>query len=223
MSYTAKIKVIIADDHDIYRDGLFMLLGRDSDIEVIAEANNGESLIELCSSLKPDIVLTDLRMPIKDGIEAINELSSQSPKIPCIALSTFDSDQLIVNALEAGASGYIIKNSQKGEIIEAIKTVMEGQPYYCQSSSQRLVNLIKNSHYNPYTNRSNNNTFTDKELSIIKHICEEKNSKEIGEILFMSSRTVEGIRAKILEKMNVKTAAGVAIYAIKNNLFNIGN
>lgn len=220
MDKQAKIKVIIADDHDIYRDGLFMLLNRDSDIEVIADANNGQSLVELCNTLKPDIVLTDLRMPIKDGIEAIKELSIQSPKIPCIALSTFDSDHLIVNALEAGASGYIIKNSQKGEIIEAIKTVIHGQPYYCQSSSQRLVKLIKNSHYNPYTNKSKN-TFTDRELSIIELICEEKNSKEIGEILFMSSRTVEGIRSKILDKMNVKTAAGVAIYAIKNNLFNI--
>ena len=114
----------------------------------------------------------------------------------------------------------IIKNSQKGEIIDAIKTVMNGQPYYCQSSSQRLVNLIKNSHYNPYTNKSIN-SFTEKELSIVKLICEEKSSKEIGEILFMSGRTVEGIRAKILEKMSVKTAAGVAIYAIKNNLFSI--
>jgi DNA-binding NarL/FixJ family response regulator len=220
MNNPAKIKVIIADDHDIYRDGLLMLLNRDANIEVIAEANNGEMLIEKCLALDPGIVLTDLRMPIKDGIEVIKVLTSRSPKIPCIALSTFDSDQLIVNALEAGASGYIIKNSQKGEIIEAIKTVMSGQPYYCQSSSQRLVKLITNSHYNPYTNKSIN-TFTEKEMSIIKLICEEKSSKEIGEILFMSGRTVEGIRAKILEKMTVKTAAGVAIYAIKNNLFTI--
>ena len=220
MNNLFKIKVIIADDHDIYRDGLLMLLSRDPNIEVIAEANNGKTLIELCNKLQTDIVLTDLRMPNFDGIEAIKELSSYIPKIPCIALSTFDSDQLIVTALEAGASGYIIKNSQKGEIIDAIKTVMSGQPYYCQSSSQRLVNLIKNSHYNPYTNKSIN-SFTEKELSIIKLICEEKSSKEIGEILFMSGRTVEGIRAKLLEKMSVKTAAGVAIYAIKNNLFSI--
>lgn len=220
MNKIAKVKVIIADDHDIYRDGLCMLLSRDSDIEVISEANNGVSLIEMCRSLTPDIVLTDLRMPIKDGIEAIKEISNTNPKIPCIALSTFDSDQLIVNALEAGASGYIIKNSQKGEIIEAIKTVMSGQPYYCQSSSQRLVKLIKNSHYNPYTNKSISN-FSNKELAIIELICKEKNSKEIGEALFMSSRTVEGIRAKILEKMSVKTPAGIAIYAIKNNLIKI--
>lgn len=220
MNKIAKVKVIIADDHDIYRDGLCMLLSRDSNIEVISEANNGDSLIEMCRSLTPDIVLTDLRMPIKDGIEAIKEISNTNPKIPCIALSTFDSDQLIVNALEAGASGYIIKNSQKGEIIEAIKTVMSGQPYYCQSSSQRLVKLIKNSHYNPYTNKSINN-FSNKELAIIELICKEKNSKEIGEALFMSSRTVEGIRAKILEKMSVKTPAGIAIYAIKNNLIKI--
>lgn len=220
MNKIAKVKVIIADDHDIYRDGLCMLLSRDSNIEVISEANNGDSLIEMCRSLTPDIVLTDLRMPIKDGIEAIKEISNTNPKIPCIALSTFDSDQLIVNALEAGASGYIIKNSQKGEIIEAIKTVMSGQPYYCQSSSQRLVKLIKNSHYNPYTNKSISN-FSNKELAIIELICKEKNSKEIGEALFMSSRTVEGIRAKILEKMSVKTPAGIAIYAIKNNLIKI--
>ena len=105
-------------------------------------------------------------------------------------------------------------------VIEAIKTVMDGQPYYCISSSQRLVKLISNSNYNPYTNKSTI-AYSERELSIIKLICEEKSSKEIGELLFMSSRTVEGIRAKILEKMKVKTPAGIAIYAIKNNLYNL--
>ena len=97
---------------------------------------------------------------------------------------------------------------------------MDGQPYYCISSSQRLVKLISNSNYNPYTNKPTI-AYSKRELSIIKLICEEKSSKEIGELLFMSSRTVEGIRAKILEKMKVKTPAGIAIYAIKNNLYNL--
>ena len=217
-----KIKVIIADNHDIYRDGLLILLSKSENIQVIGEANNGEALIELCKIKKPDIVLTDLRMPILDGIGAIKHLSNATPKIPCIALSTFDSDQLIVNALEAGASGYIIKNCQKGEIIEAITTVIDGEPYYCNSSSKLLVKLISNSHYNPYSNKPII-SYSDKEISIIKLICEEKSSKEIGEILFMSSRTVEGIRSKILEKMKVKTPAGIAIYAIKNNLYQLNN
>lgn len=217
-----KIKVIIADDHDIYRDGLMMLLSKAQNIHVIADVNNGEALVEQCIELSPDLVLTDLRMPLKDGIEAIKELSNLSPKIPCIALSTFDSDQLIVNALEAGASGYIIKNSQKGEIIEAISTVMDGQPYYCKSSSKLLVKLISNSKYNPYAIRPLIK-FSEKEITIIKLICEEKSSKEIGEILYLSARTIEGIRARLLDKMKVKTPAGMAIYAIKNNLYDVEN
>ncbi len=216
-----QIRVVIADDHDIYRDGLQLLLKKDREINVVGEAENGHALLELVARHDPHVVITDLRMPVMDGVNAISEINKKHPAVRSIALSTFDSEHLIVDALEAGAVGYIIKNAQKGEIMEAIKTVFDGHPYYCKSTSVRLVKMISDSPFNPYKIKESQQ-FTDKEKEIIKLICEEKSNKEIGEALFMSSRTVEGLRSKILEKMNVKSAAGIAIYAIKNGLFRIG-
>ncbi len=221
MSEIKQIRVIIADDHDIYRDGLQLLLSKDPSILVVGEAENGKRLLELVPQVQPDIIVTDLRMPILDGVAAITLITRDYPAVKTIALSTFDSEHLIVEALEAGALGYIIKNAQKGEITDAIQTVAAGHPYYCKSTSVRLVKMISNSHFNPYKIKEGH-LFSDKDKEIIKLICEEKSNKEIGEVMFMSTRTIEGIRSRILEKMNVKTAAGIAIYAIKNALYRIG-
>ncbi len=212
-----KIKVLIADDHDLYRDGLRMLLQRDEQITVIGEASNGKELVALADKETPDVVLTDLIMPVTDGVQAIRKLYDKGIK-RIIALSTFDSERLIVEALEAGAMGYIIKNAQKGEIVEAVKMVNGYKPYYCSSSSARLVKLIAKSNFNPYTKQSKD-LFSEKEKEIICYICEERSSEEIGKLLYMGKRTVDGIRAKILTKMEVKTVAGVAIYAIKNSIY----
>ena len=212
-----KIKVIIADDHDLYRAGLQMLLADDNEIEVIAEARNGRELIQYANQHSPDVIVTDLVMPGIDGVQAIKEIHKTGIK-RIIALSTFDSEHLIVEALEAGALGYILKNAQNGEIIEAIKTINDYVPYYCKSTNSRLAKMISKSKFNPYTKESLD-LFSEKEKEIIRLICEEKSSEEIGKILFMSKRTVDGIRAKILVKMNVKTSAGVAIYAIKNSIY----
>jgi len=214
-----KIKVIIADDHDLYRDGLKMLLDRNNEIEVIGEAANGKQLIELVKQNQPDVVLTDLIMPGVDGVAAIKEMYKDG-FTRIIALSTFDTEHLVVEALQAGALGYILKNAQKGEIVEAIKTVNEYRHYYCKSTTSRMLRLVTHNKFNPNT-KENLDLFSEKEKEIIRLICEEKSSEEIGRILFMSKRTVDGIRAKILGKMNVKTVAGVAIYAIKNGIYHV--
>lgn len=220
MNESTQIRVVIADDHDVYRDGLQLLLGRDPKLSVVGEAENGRNLLALLENTEADVVVTDLRMPEMDGVSAIKEICVRYPKLKCIALSTFDSEHLIVEALEAGAMGYIIKNAQKGEIIDAIKTVHDDQPYYCFSTSAHLVKMISVSSFNPYKSKRFD-LFSEKEKEIIQLICAEKSSKEIGEALFMSARTVEGLRARILEKMKVKTPAGVAIYAIKNGHYRI--
>lgn len=220
MEQGSPITIVIADDHDIYRDGLFMLLTKDPHIKVVGDATNGKQLVRLFKEFRPDIVLTDLRMPELDGVTAIREIIQFNPDAKIIALSTFDSDTMVTDALEAGAMGYIVKNAERGEITEAVRMVYAGNPYYCKTTSSRLIRLIAKSEFNPYKVPSPK-LFSEKEREIIKFICQEKTSKEIGDLLFMSPRTVEGHRIKILEKMNVKTTAGVAIYALKNGLFHL--
>jgi two-component system response regulator NreC len=214
---TKKIKVFIADDHDVYRDGLKMLLQSDEEIEVVGEARNGIELIEKVPECSPDVIVTDLMMPGKSGVEAIKELFALGFK-RIIALSTFESEQLIVEALQAGASGYIIKNAKRGEIIQAVKEVNLFKKYYCKSTSSRLAGMIDELKINRNT-KKNLDLFSEKEKEIICLICEEKTSEEIARVLYMSKRTVDGLRSRILIKMNVKSLAGVALYAVRNSIY----
>jgi len=213
------IKVIIADDQDVYRMGLRMLLAGCNEIEVIGEAANGLALIELVNQNTPDVVLTDLMMPEMDGIEAIRRMKNKG-FTKCIALSNFDTDRLIMEALEVGAKGYMIKNADKGEIVKAIKKVNQSGFYYCKSTSARLARMIGVSEFNPYI-KTPTQIFTEEEIDIIRLICLEKTSEEIGKDLFIGKRNVERIRTRILSKMDVKTVAGIVMYAIKNSIIDI--
>lgn len=220
MKLSIPIRLVIADDHEIYRDGLKIMLRKQSDIEVIGEASNGKELVELTRKLEPDIILTDIVMPVMDGIDATRRLSQMYPAINIIALSMFDQDNLIIDMLEAGAKGYLLKNADKGEIIEAIKSIFKNVPYYCRSTSVKLARMIGQSKFNPYK-KIEKPSFSEKEVKIIQYICQEFTNKEIGRELYLSDRTVEGYRVKILGKMNVKSTAGIVIYAIKNGIYKL--
>jgi DNA-binding NarL/FixJ family response regulator len=211
------IKVIIADDHDLFRDGLKLLLRKAEGIEVIGEARNGEELVGKALQLNPDVILTDLVMPGKSGAQAIEELYERGFE-RIIAISNYESDQMIVDALQAGAIGYLVKNAKKDEIITAIQAAFEYKNYYCKSTSGRLSGLIDELKLNLHAKKKRE-LFREEEKSIIQLICEEKTSKEISKLLFISKRTVDGIRSRILTKMNVKTNVGVAIYAIRHAIY----
>jgi DNA-binding NarL/FixJ family response regulator len=215
---TGDINVVMADDHEIFRDGFRLTLSKTNDIHLVAEASNGVELIELVEQHRPHVVITDIKMPRMDGIEATRVLSSRFPDIGIIGLSMFDEDDLIIEMLEAGAKGYLLKNADKAEVIEAIKTVYEEEPYYCRQTSSKLAQLIAKSKYNPY-HKKPKVEFGEKEMEIIHLICQEFTNKEIGERLFLSVRTVEGYRQKIQEKMQVKNSVGLVVYAIQHNLF----
>ena len=152
-----------------------------------------------------------------DGIQASKLILKKQPDIKIIALSMFDEETLIVDMLEAGAKGYLLKNADKQEILDAIETVYEDKTYYCHHTSAKLTNMIVKSSFNPYKKKESV-SFNERELEIIKLICQQNSSKEISDKLFLSSRTVEGYRTKILEKMNAKNTVGVVVYALKHNL-----
>lgn len=220
MDTLPQIRIIIADDHEIFRDGFKLMLSKQKDITLAGEAENGKELLELTRTLKPDVVITDIKMPIMDGIEATAKISEEFPETGVICLSMFDEDDLIVDMLEAGAKGFLIKNANKNEIIEAIITVYNNDPYYCKTTSRKLTHMIANSRFNPYK-KINKAEFTEREKEIIKMISQEMTNKQIGDKIFLSVRTVEGHRLKILEKMNVKNTVGLVVYAIRNGLLKI--
>jgi two-component system, NarL family, response regulator NreC len=215
---TDAIKVVIADDHEIFRDGISLMLGKSSSVQLIGQAANGRQLLDLVTELRPDVVITDITMPVMDGIEVTRQLIASEPETAVIGLSMFDEDNLIIDMLEAGARGYLLKNADKQEIIEAIQTVYRGEQYYCRHTTVKLTAMIAKSKFNPYKDKPKVE-FNEREKEVIALICQECTNKEIGDKLCLSARTVEGYRLKILEKMNVKNSVGLVIYAIKNGLY----
>jgi two-component system response regulator NreC len=143
------IRLLIADDHEIFRDGLALMLSKQQNIELVGQAANGRELVSLVNKLQPDVVMTDVKMPLMDGIEATRFLLGQFPDLKIIALSMFDEENLIVDMLEAGAKGYLLKNADKQEILDAIQSVFDEKNYYCHHTSSKLASLISRSRFNP--------------------------------------------------------------------------
>ena len=220
MRHYKPIKIVLADDHEIFRDGFRVMLKKQNSIQLIGEAANGEQLVELAESLKPDVIITDIKMPVLDGIEATRYILNKHPGIQVIGLTMFDDDNLIIDMLEAGAKGYLLKSAHKKEIIDAITTVHNNETYYCKSTSGKLVRMIAQSRFDPYT-IFEKPVFNEKELQIIRYICEEISNREIAERMCLSVRTIEGYRDKIQEKIKAKNIVGIVIYAIKTGIYKI--
>ena len=214
------IRIIIADDHEIYRDGFKVMLKKQSAIELIGETDNGEDLIQMAHHLKPDVVITNIKLPGLDGIRAAKQITSEMPDVGIIALSVFDDEAFIIDMLEAGAKGYLMKNAEKDEMINAIKTVHKGQNYFCNLISRKLTKMLAESSYHPHKKNAKLE-LTERELTVMKLICQELSNKEIATELKLSVRTVEGYREKIQEKIGARNTAGIVIYAIRNKVFAI--
>jgi len=214
-----KIKIIIAEDHVLYRDGLKTMISCHNDFDIIAEAENGSILIKLFEFHKPDIVLMDINMPILNGIEATKFITAHFNENKVIAKNMNDEKSSIMDMMDAGANGYVLKSEDKEEIIKAINTVMNGDDYYCKRVESSIINLIE-------TKRSTNHykkliSFNDKEIKIINFLCEELNSDEIAKEMYLSKKTIDGIRIKIKNELDVRNSIGIVKYAIRNGLYKV--
>jgi len=212
------LRVVLADDHEIFRNGFKILFEKQDDIELVAEAENGKELLEITTLHLPDVVITDIQMPVMDGIEACRKLHEGFPDIPVIALSTFNDDSYIIDMLEAGAKGYVLKNTNRNELIQAVKSVYEGNNYYCTATSRKLTKLVAGSRNSTFKEKV---MFTEREIEIIKLICTQSSNKEIASALNISTRTVESHRERIQEKIGSRNTTGIAIYAIKHKICEI--
>jgi DNA-binding NarL/FixJ family response regulator len=214
-----KIKIIIAEDHALYRDGLKTMLGLHDKFEIIAEAVNGVELIKLFEFLRPDVVLMDINMPEVNGIEATKFVAEHFKDTKVIAITMNDEKSSIMDMMDAGANGYVLKSEDKEEIIKAIYTVLNGDDYYSKNVENSIINLI---HSKKSTDNYKKSVyFNEKELQLINYLCEEFNSDEIAKTMFLSKKTIDGLRLKIKNELNVRNSIGIVKYAIKNGLYRI--
>ncbi|WP_129709532.1 response regulator [Priestia megaterium] len=210
-----KIKILIADDHHVVRKGLVFFLQTQPDLEIVGEASNGEEALKLATFLEPHIVLMDLSMPILDGIEATKELKKQAPHIQVMILTSFSDQDHVIPALEAGASGYQLKESDPDELVAAIRKLMNGENQLhpkvtthlltrLTKSSEKKVNFIDH--------------LTKREKDVLKEIAKGKSNKEIGASLHITEKTVKTHVSNILSKLGVQDRTQAALYAVQHGI-----
>ena len=211
-----KTNIIIADDHQLFRNGLKILLDAFSDFEVVGEASNGEEYLKVLEHTQADIALMDINMPEMDGIEATRRGVKLCPGTSVIALSMYAEEEYYYKMVDAGAKGFLLKDSDISEVREAIMTVRKGGSYFSQELLYHVIQKIK---HRESESRSAN--LSKREKEILLKICEGLSNQEIAESLFISKRTVDKHRANLLGKTNSKNTASLILFAIKNKLIEI--
>ncbi|MBA4322539.1 MAG: DNA-binding response regulator [Odoribacter sp.] len=211
-----KIRIIIADDHQLFRNGLRMLLEASPEFEITGEASNGLELLRILQNCSTDIVLMDINMPEMDGIEATRKGLKLCPSIAVIALSMYGEEEYYYKMVDAGAKGFLLKDSDISEVKEAILTVRKGGSYFSQELLYHVIQKFK--HRESETKSAN---LSKREKEILFKICEGFSNQEIAEALFISKRTVDKHRANLLGKTNSKNTASLILFAIKNKLIEI--
>ena len=209
------ITIVIADDHSIFREGIQLLLKKEKDIVFAGEAANGEALLTLIEQVKPDVVITDIDMPLKSGIEVTRIIKREYPQIGVLAFTMFGQEELVVDMMDAGANGYILKSSKKEELLHAIQTASEGGVYFCEQTSMQLGKIVAASKM-PKKEEAD---LTATEIEVVRLICQQKSSKEIAECLDLSVKTIEKIRTRLFEKTGSINSVGVAMYGIKHGYY----
>lgn len=209
-----QIKVAIADDHVLFRAGVKTALSMHKDIKMIAEADNGMQLLTVLKHVRPDVILLDIQMPVMDGINTLPEIKNLYPDIKVIMLTMHNDHSMISKLMELGANSYLTKNSDSEIIYQAIKTVHEQEYYFNQLTNKALIDGLRTKRQ-AEANLPTDAKLSDKEISILRMICEEKSTKEIADLVDLSPRTVEAIRDKLKVKTGAKSLAGLVMYAVK--------
>ncbi|MCB0588060.1 MAG: response regulator transcription factor [Phaeodactylibacter sp.] len=210
------IEIMIADDHRVFREGIVSILENTGEIRVIAQAQDGKQVMEKLRQIKPELILMDISMGEAGGIETTRLVKEQYPEIKVLVLSMHSESSYIVKMLEAGASGYLLKDAGSSELINAIKAVAEGHTYFSSQVSATLVDqLVKGK---KPAERKEGVQLTKREIEVLRLIAEEYSNSEIAEKLFISIRTVDTHRRNLLEKLGLKNTAGLVKYAIKHGI-----
>ncbi len=210
------INVLIADDHALFRSGLITLLSGIPGVTVVGEASNGQELVEKALLLQPDVIITDVDMPVMNGAEATRILVKKIAYCRILVLSAHTSQETVLKMIEAGAMGYLLKNAEVDEIREAIRVINEYRPFFCKMVTKMLTEIVSRHLKFPLKEPV---VFSERETEIIKLMCEEYTSKAIAFTLNLSKRTIEGHRTRIMDKIGAKSIAGVIAFAYENGIY----
>jgi len=211
----SSIKVLVADDHEIVRQGLKTIISEHSDLSIAGEAENGNQVLKILKKTKVDVVLLDFDMPEKNGLDTLIELKALYPKLPVMILSIFPEDHYGTRFLKAGASGYLQKSSATDQLIDAIRKVFNGGKYISSALTDKLVTGL-----NKDKEQFLHESLTDREFQVFRLLATGKKLKEMADELCLSINTISTYRSRILQKMDLKSNADVIRYAIENGLSN---
>jgi DNA-binding NarL/FixJ family response regulator len=211
------IRVIICDDHALFRSGVKIALSHRKDIEIVAEAENGQQLLNTLKAFPVDVILLDITMPVMNGIETLPEIKNLYPDTRVIMLTMHNDNSMIAKLMEIGANSYLTKDSDSETIYEAIKTCHENEYYFNALTNMALIDGLKTKRHSD-SSLNIDAQLNDKEIIILKLMCEEKSTKEIADIVDLSPRTVEAIRDKLRAKTGAKSMAGLVLFAVKNGI-----
>jgi DNA-binding NarL/FixJ family response regulator len=209
------IRIVVADDHTVVREGLTYILNAEPDLEVVGGATDGAELVEMVHRLQPDVVLIDLQMPRMSGVEAIKRLRAENEQVKVIILTTFDTDEYIFEGIRAGARGFLLKDVPKEELCRAIRLVNQGQSLTQPAITARLFNMV--AQIGPEA-RSEEVALTERELEVLKLLARGDRNKEIALKLSISESTVKGYVTIILQKFNVSDRTEAAMYALQKGI-----
>lgn len=208
------IKVLLADDHGIVRDGLRRIVEESSDMQVIAEAENGKDAINQAREKHPDVVVVDLSMPGMDGLEVVSRLHYEYPKLPMIILTMHEEEQYIVRGIEAGAMGYITKKSAPEQLVEAIRKVYSGNRYLTPEVSETLALRVARG----INGRSPVDSLSNREIQVLRRLAQGHTNHEIADAYNISVKTVDTYRFRLLKKLNLRNNAELSRFAMQNKL-----
>jgi DNA-binding NarL/FixJ family response regulator len=206
-----KITIMIVEDHDLFRSGLKRAVDEIKNLELAGEAENGAVFLELLKENRPDIILMDIKMPVMDGIEATEQALKIDPSLKIIALTIFGEEEFLYTMIQKGISGFMLKSTSINELGRAIQLVSNGHQYFSPEISGLLVKKIKDSSSVPLH-------LTNKEKIILRLLCKGLSSSEMAKELYLSRRTVEGYRARLLQKTEQSNTLNLVLYALKHNL-----
>lgn len=210
------IRIVLADDHEIMREGMCALLRKQEDVEVVGQAADGREAVKFVKELQPDVVIMDIGMPNLNGIEATRQMVAENPDLKVMALSTHSDGSIVAKMLKAGASGYMLKESAFSELMDGISAMSKNNTYLCS----RIAKVIFNDYVNMLTNPkwSGGDGLTSRETEVLQLVAEGKTTKEIASILNVSVKTVDSHREHIMEKLGIHNIAGLTKYAVREGL-----